>query len=61
MIKNKIENQKEKLKKNLNDYVTLRKSIEYLNNFLKKYYILSVGFERMHFSIASSKRKMNCS
>ena len=57
MIKNKIEIQKEKLKRNYNDYVTLRKSIEYLNDFLKKYYILAVGFEGMHFGISNSKRR----
>ena len=56
MLRKKLRNQKEKFKRNLYEFILLKKSLQILNDFIKKYYILSIGFEEMYFGYRNQKR-----
>lgn len=56
MLRKKLRNQKKKFKRNLNEFILLKKSLQILNDFIKKYYILSIGFEGMYFGYRNQRR-----
>ena len=55
-IKNKFLNLKYKIK----EYFLLKNSLDHLANFIKKFYILSVGFDDIYYGIKNHKRLKIC-
>ena len=53
---NKLINKIKDFNESVNEYFTLQNSLEYLNKFLKTFYIYSVGFDDMYYGFRNPKR-----
>lgn len=57
---NKIKDQIENFKQKLNDYLLMRNSIKTLSNVMRKYLIISIGFDDIYYGINNPKRFILC-
>ena len=56
----KIKNKFADFKFNIKEYFLLKNSLDHLANFIKKFYVLSVGFDDIYYGIENPKRLKIC-